>query len=207
VNSVEELMAAVRRIALVLFLVAIPLLINTEILALPFPVSLVQRIFAVSQTSGLSETRVEKVTRSTLRYLRQRQLDQDLLVAYTAREVVHLKEARVRFWQSRLALVIFLAGGIIGYWRCWWSKSSIFLALRLAIVINTALGLLFLLIFPVAFQVFHQLLFTPGTYMFLPDDLLIRLFPYEFWWVMFSLVTLLSDIELGILWHLLLSSH
>jgi hypothetical protein len=182
-------MAAVRQIVLVLLVVTIPLLINTEILALPFPVSTIQRIFAVSQTSGLSKTEVEKVTRSTLRYLRQRRPDQHLLVSYTAREIVHLEEARVRFWQSRLALVILMTIGTLGYWRCRWSKSSIVLALRLAIIINIILGLLFLLIF------------TPGTYMFLPDDLLIRLFPYEFWWVMFSLVTLLSDIELGILWR------
>lgn len=195
-------MAAIRRVALLLVIVATPLLLNLEILASPLPVSALQRIFAVPQTSRLSETRVDAITRSTLRYLHQRRPNHNLLASYSLREAVHLEEVRIRFWQSRPVLVLLLAAGILGYWRRWWSKASIILALRLAIMMNIVLTLLFLLIFPVAFQVFHQLLFTPGTYIFLPDDLLIRLFPYEFWWVMFFLATLLADIELGMVWKL-----
>jgi|GEM_PF-3181323 len=104
----------------------------------------------------------------------------ELTVAMTPAEQSHLADVRTLVLQGKILFIIFLA-----------SLGVCFLALPLqlkelsSIVRNGALlaivvTLLLLAGFGTAFQLFHELLFPQGNWMFPADSVLITLFPFQF---------------------------
>ncbi|WP_448593001.1 TIGR01906 family membrane protein [Thermoflexus hugenholtzii] len=108
--------------------------------------------------------------------------------AFNEREVRHMQDVYV------LQGLAFRVGGILtllllGAWLClWFSPGTRTLAWRslgwggwltLGLVLLLTLG--FALAFDTAFTLFHRLFFEGDTWLFLPSDTLIRLYPEKFW--------------------------
>lgn len=173
----------------------IPILVTVQFLALGPVVRFGQIIFRVQETSGIERQDFERLTRLSLNYLQDPQADVFGLTDYSAREVFHLRQVRQRFYQAGYLLAALVLLAILGSLGRLWRQSEVLTALKLTFFGNGCLGLLVVFGFPFFFEFFHWLLFTPGTYQFLADDLLIRLFPGRFWWGMFAGLIFLIEAE------------
>lgn len=108
--------------------------------------------------------------------------------AFNEREIRHMQDVYVlQGIAFRVGLILALA--LIGAWAClWFSPATRPMAwqslnrgglLTLGLVLGILLG--FLLSFDTAFTLFHRLFFEGDTWLFLPTDTLIRLYPEKFW--------------------------
>jgi integral membrane protein (TIGR01906 family) len=117
---------------------------------------------------------------------------------YTAREVSHMADVRAMFqeifgaWQIAFLLFLVLT------WACWRAKEQRTLAwglraggiLTVGMVLSIALMALFA--WQMWFKLFHRFFFEDGTWLFSYSDMLIRLFPVEFWFDATVIISLLS---------------
>ncbi|WP_322800633.1 TIGR01906 family membrane protein [Thermoflexus sp.] len=134
--------------------------------------------------------------------------------AFNEREIRHMQDVYVLQGAAfRVGLILALA--LIGAWAyLWFSPATRPLAwqslnwgglLTLGLVLGILLG--FLLSFDAAFTLFHRVFFEGDTWLFLPTDTLIRLYPEKFWFdaaVGIGGLTLLEAIALILLtrWRL-----
>ena len=134
--------------------------------------------------------------------------------AFNEREIRHMQDVYVLQGAAfRVGLIVALA--LIGAWAyLWFSPATRPLAwqslnwgglLTLGLVLGILLG--FLLSFDAAFTLFHRVFFEGDTWLFLPTDTLIRLYPEKFWFdaaVGIGGLTLLEAIALILLtrWRL-----
>lgn len=193
-------MAKLRAFILAGLIILIPLLATVQFLALPVSVRRVQQIFQVDQAPGLSAEEVKKVTLETLRYLSQRDEDRHLIAVYSQRETAHLIDVRARFWQMRIVLIIAVFVALAGIVFGWWQRLNLQPLFGWSTAIVGLVGVMTIFVFPLLFELFHRLFFKPGTYLFYPEDLLIRLFPEEFWWLIAAMLTILVELEIGLAW-------
>jgi len=106
---------------------------------------------------------------------------------FNEREVAHMADVRnvfqiiLRIWQASLILLLLL--GVV------FAKSGERTAFASAIKqggvassgIILTVGLLAIFAWNTWFELFHRLLFVPGSWLFSYTDSLIRLFPFQFW--------------------------
>jgi integral membrane protein (TIGR01906 family) len=127
---------------------------------------------------------------------------------YNEREVSHMVDVRtvfqvvLRFWQ--LAFILFALVGVT-LWRN--GRQTAFLSglqwggiLTAGLILTIAVFVLFA--WQTWFEIFHELLFFPGSWLFSYQDTLIRLFPVEFWrdaTLMISLLSFTSGVLLALL--------
>lgn len=137
--------------------------------------------------------------------------------AFNEREIRHMQDVYVlQGIAFRIGLILALV--LIGAWAClWFSPATHRLAwqslnwgglLTLGLVLGILLGFLFS--FDAAFTLFHRIFFEGDTWLFLPTDTLIRLYPEKFWFdaaVWIGGLTLLEAIALILLarWRLSMS--
>jgi integral membrane protein (TIGR01906 family) len=80
-----------------------------------------------------------------------------------------------------IALLALLALGVASRGRRWFWRAAA-LGARVTVVGVIVVGLGFALFFDQAFELFHEIFFAPGTYMFDPrTEKLVQLFPDQFW--------------------------
>jgi integral membrane protein (TIGR01906 family) len=80
-----------------------------------------------------------------------------------------------------LAAVLLTAIGVAGRGRRWFWRAAAAGARVLAVGV-VVVGAAFALFFDQAFELFHEIFFPPGTYMFDPKtEKLVQLFPDQFW--------------------------
>lgn len=113
--------------------------------------------------------------------------------AFNAREIRHMRDvrwlyqkARILFW---LALVTVLGGAAGLIWRGRRTglgppllTRPLITSVLVTLSVAAALGLYIILNFRSFFRQFHHLFFEGETWLFHPDDTLIRLFPTDFWY-------------------------
>jgi uncharacterized membrane protein len=175
-------------------------LITVQILALPLSVKTVQRLAGVMAVSPPTPVYVARLTDRTLGYLYNFSQDDQKLEAYNSRERTHLREVHRRFWQARVTLAAGLALLTIGVSFGWWREIYFVDFIKTMLIINLALGAAIVFAFSAFFEAFHRLLFAPGSYFFYEDDLLIRLFPPRFWWLMFVSLIGMNLVQLPAVW-------
>lgn len=107
--------------------------------------------------------------------------------AYTEREVMHMADVQATYqsvWRAWLgALLLTLVTGY-GVWHAGGRAGLATVLLRgglLTLGILAFIALFALFAWQAWFEVFHQFFFTPGSWLFLYSDTLIRLFPPKFW--------------------------
>ena len=101
------------------------------------------------------------------------------------RERTHMVDVRtvlIRLGLVALAATVLLAGLMVAsrgrrwFWRAVGSGASVLVGGVIVV------GVAFALFFDQAFEIFHEMFFPPGTYMFDPrTDRLVQLFPDQFW--------------------------
>lgn len=104
---------------------------------------------------------------------------------FNAREQGHMRDVRTA-WLAFLAVA---AVGLILLAVAWWrsrDRARFWRAVAAgaaALAVGTvAVGITFALLFDIAFEAAHRLLFAQGTYTFDPStERLVQLFPYQFW--------------------------
>lgn len=133
---------------------------------------------------------------------------------YTGRELGHMLDVKIVVqWTLRAgyaALLIAVVGSLLLAWppetrpiarSALMIGSGILLAILLALLAYIALN------FNAFFTQFHNVFFAEGTWMFRLDDVLIRMFPLQFWSDIFTLIGGLSIVQalliLGLSWRFL----
>ncbi len=125
----------------------------------------------------------------TIEYIRgiidENQLDKSV---FTEKEINHLSDVRnLVFNALRIHLIatvltvvstLILKNEKVSIHKI---KQCFYIGLFLTIVITLIVGMVTILDFNIAFIKFHQIFFTGGSWLFLPSDTLIKLFPIEFW--------------------------
>lgn len=172
--------------ALVIVAVAIPPFLT------PTWVGFEQGRTGAAELTGFSGPELERATSAVLR---------DLLIGgdfeidmgpagplLAEREIAHMRDVRGVFaWFGLLALVA--AAGLValhrgsrrlGHPERWWS--SVAAGARWLLVAIVLGGIVTVVAFEAAFEVFHRLFFAGGSYTFDPrTDRLVQLFPFDFW--------------------------
>lgn len=137
--------------------------------------------------------------------------------AFNEREIRHMQDVYLLQGAAfRVGTILALA--LIGAWLCLWfspgTRPMAWRSLQLGGLFTVGLVFLillgFLLSFDVAFTVFHRIFFEGDTWLFLPTDTLIRLYPEKFWFdaaVFIGGLTLAEAIALTLLarWRLSLA--
>lgn len=173
------------------------LLTSIQIASLPEVVNFQQNISGVYADPGLEKEEVIGLTSQTLDYIKGRNLSS---LPYTPREMFHLGEVKDLFMKTRLVWLISSVSSLLILFRFRWDT---FLGDQRLKKINK--GMMFTLLafdlttfffFSPFFEGFHQVFFQPGTWAFSETDLLIKLFPYDFWFqeafLVLGLTTLFS---------------
>jgi integral membrane protein (TIGR01906 family) len=119
---------------------------------------------------------------------------------YNDRELQHMIDVKevtqgaLRVWYFSIAAV--LSMGLWGWFGGWWEayKRGVTRGGWLTVILIAAILLLVILAFGIFFVAFHQVFFQPGTWVFLPSDTLIRLFPERFWRDIFLVVGVTSAV-------------
>jgi len=130
---------------------------------------------------GFKKEVIQEATEETLDYVKGANLN----LPYTQREKFHLAEVRSLFLNIRKVWLVsvILTFGILLLIHLkvlqWQERIKVITKSLTIFCLVLDLGLLFL--FPHFFTVFHQILFSPGTWEFAKEDLLTALFPYQFW--------------------------
>ena len=117
---------------------------------------------------------------------------------YSAPEITHMMDVRavfqtvIQFWQSVFVLFV-----ILGYllWKhnlltTFWSGIEWGGILAAGLMLTIALLAFFA--WQTSFELFHRLLFLPGSWLFSYKDTLIRLFPMQFWVDATLIISILS---------------
>lgn len=124
-------------------------------------------------------------------------------VVFSAEEAAHLRDVRVVLFAflglaslsaASIAFALFRHGKEAATWRGI-RHGAVSLAILLAV-----LGVIGVLAFGLAFELFHRLLFPGGNWAFPPDSNLIRLYPYAFWQLSAAALGVLSFAGAGIVW-------
>ncbi len=171
--------------------------------------------YGVSQTTGLTETQLDRVATGLIRYFNSSEGYINLSVVkdgapfalFNEREVAHLKDVkgliRLDYWILLGSFIYFLGYGISSIWQ----KDHRLLARSLVcggvltLVLMLALGLGALLDFDRLFLQFHLLSFTNELWLLDPTkDYLIMLFPGGFWYdvtLLLALATTAGAVLLG----------
>jgi integral membrane protein (TIGR01906 family) len=143
----------------------------------------------VVQLTGYTPTQVSQVTGSILSDLVFGPPNFDVTVNGAPVLDVHERShmADVRGVLMSLGLVALMAALILvavglasrGRWWFWWAVQAGGKVLLGGVVV---VGLAFALFFDQAFELFHEVFFAPGTYMFdVRTEKLVQLFPDQFW--------------------------
>lgn len=158
------------------------LLSSVQIASLNSVVGFQQKISGVYEKSGLEKEEVISITSQTLDFVKGRSLPS---LPYTPREIFHLGEVKNIFAKTRF---LWLISAALSFLILLWSNQAVFLwrqrfkkiykGVTLALL---ALDLITFFFFPFVFEEFHSLFFKEGSWVFSENDLLIRLFPYRFW--------------------------
>lgn len=127
--------------------------------------------------------------------------------AFNAREIRHMQDVRWLFGRVRvvfwLALVVLLGGGATLVW--WGNREGqggrlatrpLLVAVVGMLSLAGALGVYILVSFNSFFTRFHRVFFQGDTWLFRPDDTLIRLFPTDFWFDAAAIIAGLTIAEL-----------
>lgn len=172
------------------------LLSSVQVASLKPVVLFLQEISGVSEVVSPEKGAAEGLTGKTLDYVKGAKTE----LPYTARENFHLSEARSLFLKARRAWIVMAVSFfsiivLISLEALKWQDRLRVISWGLAVFfLILDLGILFL--FRHFFRLFHRILFSPGTWEFSQDDLLITLFPYQFWIsqtaLVLSLATFLS---------------
>jgi len=107
---------------------------------------------------------------------------------YNDRELKHMQDVqnvyRATWWVWQIALNVILPAGFALAWRAE-TRPALAAAIKwggsLTAGLVAVVGLLAIIAWRFWFVAFHQIFFTPGTWMFNYSDTLIRLFPEKFW--------------------------
>jgi len=137
---------------------------------------------AFIQYPAAAETAVHFLARQTLPGS-----DQPL---YNARELAHLVDVKrltdaIQRWGRRLALLLLVGPAIVLWHGDAQRRRQLWKAVQRGaewgFFTLLAAGLLTTLLWPVAFLLFHEWFFPPGSWLFASSDTLIRLFPERLW--------------------------
>lgn len=143
----------------------------------------------VAELTGYTPAQVRQVTGSILSDLVFGPPNFDVEVNGTAvldaRERGHMADVRIVIMGlgqvALAAAVLLVAIGLAARGQRWFWRAAATGARLLAGGV-IAVGLAFGLFFDQAFELFHEIFFTPGSYMFDPrTDRLVQLFPDQFW--------------------------
>jgi integral membrane protein (TIGR01906 family) len=169
--------------AIVIVAAAVVLFLN------PIWVSFEQGRSDVTAWTGYSMTQVNQVTGAILSDLVFGPPTFDVTLdgkpVLEARERGHMADVRGVFASLALAAVaaavLLVAAGVAGRGRRWfWRAAATGTSVLIAGVVVA--GVIALLFFDAIFEVFHEIFFAAGTYMFDPrTDKLVQLFPDKFW--------------------------
>jgi integral membrane protein (TIGR01906 family) len=144
-----------------------------------------------------------------MRALEEARLRETGAPAFNPREIRHMRDVRWLFGRVRvvfwLALVVLLGGGavLVGWGdRAGQGRRLVTQPLLVAVVgtlsLAGALGVYILVSFNSFFTRFHHLFFQGDTWLFRPDDTLIRLFPTDFWFDAAAIIAGLTIAELAL---------
>ena len=180
------------RIGVFLVAIAIPcVIIGLSVLVFlnPIWVGFEQDRSDVDQLTGYTASQVHQVTGSILSDLVFGPPDFAVTVNGThvldARERGHMADVRAVMGRlgavAALAVLLLLALGLFGRGRRWFWRGASLGARVLAggvVVVGVAMALFF----DQVFELFHEVFFAPGTYMFSSSsEKLVQLFPDQFW--------------------------
>lgn len=138
------------------------------------------------------DTTQEAVDRLTAELLRDIYADGPFTAAFESREPVlddaersHMSDvARLVRLLAGIAVAALVLGVLTGVWLRFEARRQgriMMLAAGTIGAVALGLALFFAVAFDVAFTLFHELLFPPGTWQFAPGSNLITLFPEPFW--------------------------
>ena len=181
-----------QRIAAVITAIATPcVIIGAAVLLFlnPIWVGFEQDRSDVTRITGYTSAQVHDVTGSILSDLVFGPPDfaakVNGLVVLEPRERSHMVDVRtvlISLGLVALAATVLLAGLLVAsrgrrwFWRAVGSGASVLVGGVIVV------GVAFALFFDQAFELFHEMFFPPGTYMFDPrTDRLVQLFPDQFW--------------------------
>jgi integral membrane protein (TIGR01906 family) len=148
-----------------------------------------QRLTGADELSGFTIAQLEVIDQALLGDILFGPPDFDVTIDGQAvlaeRERGHMRDVRGAF-VGFFALALISLVVLIAAWRLRGRDPSFWIAIRRGSVGLVGLvavgGLLAFVAFEVAFDVFHRLLFPPGSYTFDPrTDRLVQLFPLDFW--------------------------
>jgi integral membrane protein (TIGR01906 family) len=119
---------------------------------------------------------------------------------YNDRELEHMVDVKnvtqsaLRVWYFSIAAILTL--GVWGWFGGWWEEFTNGLGRGgwLTVLLVGGILLFVILAFGIFFVAFHQVFFDPGTWVFLPSDTLIRMFPERFLRDIFIVVGLVSAV-------------
>jgi integral membrane protein (TIGR01906 family) len=143
----------------------------------------------VSGLTGYTPTQLRGVTGSILSDLVFGPPSFDVTVngapVLDERERGHMRDVRTVLMSlglvALLAAVLLAAVGVASRGRRWFWRAAAAGARVLAVGV-VVVGAAFALFFDQAFELFHEIFFPPGTYMFDPStEKLVQLFPDQFW--------------------------
>ena len=106
---------------------------------------------------------------------------------YNQREVMHMADVRAvfqvvfRVWQFAFILLLLLAAIFFQNGKRMAFASAMQVGGLITAAVIFAIGLFAVVAWQAWFDLFHQLLFVQGSWLFSYSDTLIRLFPIEFW--------------------------
>lgn len=126
-------------------------------------------------------------------------------IYFTSREVSHLVDVSRLYTPLSLALNIISALSWSALIIASAKKEPLRRAMRIASLLLAALIVIFgiaLLLFPIFFDAFHQVLFPQGNWSFPANSLLIQIFPEDFWKIMLGSITLMLGATSGLFYLL-----
>jgi integral membrane protein (TIGR01906 family) len=142
-----------------------------------------------SEREALAETALRSITGTEgMRALEEARFQETDRPAFNAREIRHMRDVRWLFQRARAVFWVALGALLGGTALLMWEGGHRQAATRplLISIIGTlslagAAGVYILLNFRSFFTSFHHTFFEGDTWLFRPDDTLIRLFPTDFW--------------------------
>jgi integral membrane protein (TIGR01906 family) len=181
-----------QRIAAVVAAVATPCVVIAVAVLLflnPVWVAFDQDRSGVDQLTGYTTAEVHQVTGSILSDLVFGPPNFDVTVAgapvLDVRERTHMADVRTVLMSlgvvALLAAVLLAGIGVANRGRRWFWR-AVSTGARVLVVGVVVVGVAFALFFDAAFELFHEIFFPPGTYMFdVRTEKLVQLFPDQFW--------------------------
>lgn len=141
------------------------------------------------------------LAKKVVEFLRGR-ADRNSLTRFESRELDHLEDVKKLFNRletiQRLASALFAAAAI--YLAILRHQRLLFIRTigtggALTLILTALIAALSLFDFGSFFSGFHELFFSPGTWLFPPDSLLIKVFPLSFWMAAARMLLILTGIE------------